>query len=163
MPFNATSSILGADFNNTSTTQLFALGTKAMGTNNTEWTYVQMSGAAITGEMIAIRTGGTGVPVHTTSLVCTGPRELGWVQGNFADQDYGWVVKRGDSVTVLMSGTNVPNTQLYWAPGQNMGALTTQAGSASMAGIQLLASSSTASLVLTTAIITWPRCLYTMD
>jgi len=161
MPFNSISSILGVDFNNISSTQLFALGTKAFGTNNTEWVYVKMTGAAISGEMCSVASQGTARPVTTTAIACSGPAELAWAQGAYADQDYGWVALRGDAVTVLMSSTCVPNTQLYWASGQARGALTTTAGSASMAGIQLLASSSTASLVLTTAILTYPRCKYT--
>ena len=166
MPFNTTSSVIGADMNNTSTTALFALGTKISGTNNTEWTYCQSTAAFITGELVAIRSNGTAVSASTLILTSgaaigggagAGGIEVGWAQGNWAALDFGWMCKRGDAVTVLMSGTAVPNTQLYAQYGQAIGCLGTTAASGTIMGVQLNASSSTSSLVLTTAVITWPR------
>lgn len=156
MAFYNVSSAIGVDFNSTSTTALFTLNDVKRGSNDTEWTYVKASGALITGQMVTIASGGTAIKANTTSLM-TGSNDLGFVQGNFADQEYGWVVKRGMNVSVLCSGTCAPNALLYLSTNSN-GGISTTAGSGTLAGIQLLASASTASLVLTTAILTYPRC-----
>ena len=42
---NVTSSIIGVDLNNAGTTQLFALGTKVFGTDDSEWEYILASGS----------------------------------------------------------------------------------------------------------------------
>lgn len=156
MPFNTQSSLIGVDFNNTSTTALFALNSKALGTGNSEWTYVKATGALLTGQMVTIASAGTAVLANCTALM-TGSNGLGFAQGNFADQDFGWVVQRGVGVTVMCSGTCAPNALLYLVTGTN-GGISTTAGSGTLAGIELLASASTASLVITTAILTYPRC-----
>ncbi len=156
MPFNTSSSMIGADFNNTSTTALFALNTKAFGTGNTEWTYVKATGALLTGQLVTIAQAGTAILANTTALM-TGSNQLGFAQGNFADQDFGWVVQRGVGVNVMCSGTAAPNALLYLVTGSN-GGISTTAGSGTLAGIELIVSASTASLVITTAILTYPRC-----
>ena len=156
MPFNQTGSKIGADFNSTSTTALFTLNDVAFGSGDSEWTYVKASGALLTGQMVTIAGGGTAIVAHTTSLM-TGTNLLGFPQGQFADQDYGWVARRGVGMSVMCSGTCATNALLYLVTGSN-GGLSTTAGSGTLAGILLQASASTASLVITTAMLQWPRC-----
>ena len=154
MPF-PTSSHIGADFNSTSTTALFALLTPARGSDNSEWVYVHSNTAHTTGQILAINSVGTGINA-TTAAACSGTYSFGFVPSlAWTAGDYGWACTRGNNVYVQMSGTAVPNTQLYVA--NTPGALTTTAASGTLLGIELIVSSSTASLVVTTAIVTWPR------
>lgn len=162
MPFYTTQSAIGVDFNNTSTTALFTLGDIKLGSNDSEWIYVKASGALLTGQMVTIAQAGTAILANTTALMATtglsGANLLGFAQGNFNDQDFGWVARRGIGMSVMCSGTAAPSAQLYLVTNSN-GGLSTTAGSGTLAGILLIASASTASLVITTAILQWPRCV----
>lgn len=162
MPFYNTGSKIGVDFNTTSTTALFTLNEIALGSGDSEWIYVKASGALLTGQMVTIAAAGTAILASTTALMATtglsGANLLGFCQGQFADQDYGWVARRGVSMSVMCSGTAAPSAQLYLVTNSN-GGISTTAGSGTLAGILLQASASTASLVITTAILQWPRCI----
>ena len=154
LPAFPTSSMIGADFGSTSTTALFALRTKAFGSEGSEWMYAHSNTAHTTGQLVGINSVGTCINA-TTAVATSGTYDLGFI-GSVAwtAGDYGWVCNRGLAY-VQCSGTCVPNTQLYVANGP--GALSTTAGSGTLMGIELQVSSSTASLVVTTAILTWPR------
>lgn len=154
MSFNQ-SSMIGADFNTTSTTALFALLTPARGSDNSEWVYAHSNTAHTTGQILALNSVGTGINA-TTAAATSGTYSFGFVPSlAWTAGDYGWLCTRGNNVYAQMSGTAVPNTQLYIA--NTPGALTTNAASGTMMGVELIVSSSTASLVVTTAILTWPR------
>lgn len=154
MPF-ITSSLIGADFNSTSTTALFALLTPAKGSDNSEWVYAHSNTAHTTGQLLAVNSVGTGINV-TTGAATSGVFSFGFVPSlAWTAGDYGWLCTRGNNVYVQCSGTAALNVQLYVA--NTPGALTTTAASGTMMGINLIASASTASLVVTTAILTWPR------
>ena len=158
LPAAVTSSLIGANFNQTSTTALFALRTKAFGTEGSEWLYVHSNTAHTTGQLLAVNSVGTAQNC-TTVFACSGISTQGadfgfvpsvaWTAG-----DYGWICTRGLAY-VQCSGTTVPNNQLYTA--NSAGGITTTASSGTLIGIELVASASTASLVVTTAILTWPR------
>ena len=157
MPFYTTQSAIGVDFNTTSTTALFTLNDIKLGSGDSEWVYVKASGALLTGQMVTVAAAGTAILANTTSLM-TGTNLLGFAQGNFADQDYGWVARRGIGMSVMCSGTAAPNAILYLVTASN-GGISTTAGSGTLAGILLQVSASTASLVITTAMLQWPRCV----
>ena len=163
MPFFQTGSAIGVDFNNTSTTALFTLNDIKLGSGDSEWVYVKASGALLTGQMCVIGASGTAIKANCTALMdsatsLVGANNLGFPQGQFADQDYGWVARRGVGMAVMCSGTAAPSAILYLVTNTN-GGISTTAGSGTLAGILLQASASTASLVITTAILTWPRCV----
>lgn len=159
MPNLSTSSLLGAAFDSPGSTVDFALLTKANGNNDSEWVYVKVSGTCLTGTLVAILNAGTALACTTAYLVTAASvgTELAWCQTLISDQQCGWVAKRGNNMYVGCSGTCAMDTQLYLAG--SAGYLTTTAGSATMAGIVLLASASTASLVVTTALLTYPRAV----
>src|SRR3990167_4785526 len=108
MPFS-TSSLIGADFNSTSTTALFALLTPARGSDNSEWVYVHSNTAHTTGQILAINSFGTGINA-TTAAATSGTYSFGFVPSvAWTAGDYGWACQRGNNVYVQMSGTAVPN------------------------------------------------------
>jgi len=109
MPF-VTSSMLGVDLNNASTTQLFALNTHCLGSGDSEWTYVYATAALTTGQIVNIFAGGTAIALTTAILGgaptgATGPLNIGVVQFPISSSQYGFVAKRGTGLQVQVSGT----------------------------------------------------------
>ena len=154
LPSYSGSSLIGADFGSTSTTALFTLRQRAFGTEGTEWMYVHSNTAHTTGQLLAINSIGTGINCGTAQAT-SGTFDLGFVGSvTWTAGDFGWACMKGLAY-VQCSGTMVPNTQLYVA--NTNGGLSTTAGSGTLMGIELVVSSSTASLVVSTAILTWPR------
>lgn len=164
MPF-VTSSMLGADLNNSSTTQLFALGTKILGNNDSEWTYVIATGTLTTGQLVSLFSAGTAY-AFTTALLnggdvagTTGFLDLGAAQYTIAQGSYGWVARRGLSMYIATTGT-VPPTFVGFAPtaGAVITALAVAVGQ-TCAGIFITTSASTATAAVATCILSYPRAL----
>ena len=164
MPF-VTSSVLGVDLNNSSTTALFALNQKVLGSDNSEWQYVIATGTLTTGMTVYINTAGTAAAFGTAQLnaLVTGGADLGFAQYTIAQGSYGFVAKQGTNLYVMCSGTVPGGAALGWGvPGAqgNTGALCT-AGlvgvGTTAAGIFITTSASTAGISVATGIVTFPR------
>jgi hypothetical protein len=154
MSFYPNSSIVGADFNATNTTAQFALGTTAIGSANTEWVYVYMSGAASAGNCVVVSQTGTAAAA-SIALAMNPVHSLAFAQMAFAAADFGWVAKKG-AITVEMSATTVAVTTALYV-GTTAGHLSTTVGSATVFGVQVTGSSATATAWTTTGTVTWPR------
>ena len=105
-----TSSMLGVDLNAASSTAQFALNTKVLGTDNSDWQYVYATAALTTGQIVNIFAGGTAIALTTAMLggtptSATGPLDLGVVQFPISSSMYGFVAKRGTNLQVAVSGT----------------------------------------------------------
>lgn len=161
----ATSSTIGADFNNPSSTALFALGTEVLGSQASEWTYVIATGTLVTGQIVSIFTAGTAYAC-TTALIAggdalgtTGQLNLGAVQTLIPQGQYGWAARKGVGLYVATTGT-VPPTFVGMAA--NAGVLQTALAVAvgnTMAGIFITTSASTATLATAVATLIFPRAL----
>ena len=104
-----TSSMIGVDLQNASTTQQFALGTKVFGSNNSEWEYILASGSIATGVFVQCYTSGTAGPITTALLVYNSQGlDIGVAQFTISAGSYGFVAKRGNSLYALVSGSSVP-------------------------------------------------------
>ena len=105
-----TSSMLGVNLGAASTTAQFALNTKVLGSDNSEWQYVYATAALTTGLVVNIFAGGTAI-AFTTGILngaptsATGPLDLGVAQFPISSSQYGFVVKRGSSCYLQVSGT----------------------------------------------------------
>lgn len=158
MPFNVNQSMVGVDLNNTSTTALFTLGQSVTGTQNSEWVYVQANGAVSAGDICEINATGTASRA-TTAGPRTSVTELGVAQNAFADQEYGWIARRGYNMTVAISATVQPaltgTAELYIAT--TSGKLSNTSASATVRGIIINNGSATATTTTTTGTLTWPR------
>lgn len=155
MPFYVNTSTVGVDFNNASDSAQFALGTKAIGSSDTQWVYVYMSGAAAAGDCVAISQTGTAAAA-TVALAMTPAKEIGFAQSAFTAGQYGWVCRGGIGVSVMMTGTTVAvTTGLYI--GTTAGHIGTTAGSATVFGVQVAGSSATATNWVATGTVSWPR------
>ena len=154
-----TSSTLGASFTASNATALFTTNTIAHGSDGSEWQYIKATGTLATGALVAIKPDGTAIAATTAMLIAPGAGEgysIGFTQFQLAQGEFGYVCKRGHNMVVLCSGSAAPTAVLYLA--NTPGALSTTAGSATLAGIYITTSASTASLVMSgRAILNYPR------
>lgn len=159
---NATSSQIGVDLNNPNSTQLFALGTKVLGTGDSEWTYVMATGTLTTGQLVQITPTGTAIAYTTAILASTSTTDFDVAVAQFTvpQGQYAYVAKRGHAIYVLCTGTIAMGVGVGLSPtaGSLIVASSVAAG-CTMAGIFLEASSSTATASITTATMQWPRFL----
>lgn len=159
MPQFSTSSILGADFSASNATALFTLNQVVLGNDASEWVYIKATGTLATGALVAIKPDGTAIAATTAILIAPVAGEgysIGFTQFQLAQGTFGFVAKHGHNMVVQCSGSAAPTAVLYLA--NTPGALSTTAGSATLAGIYLTTSASTASLVMSgRAILNYPR------
>lgn len=146
---------LGVDLNNPSSTATFSLLDSTRGSNDTEFVYCYVSGALNTGSGVRISQTGTAA-LWTAASVATGV-ELGFAPTSFTDAQYGWIARRGNPLTVLVSATSTLNVQLYAS--DTSGALTTTATSGTLVGIALQTASTTAAVANFLAVVSWPKSI----
>ena len=164
MAFRVSSSRIGVDLNNTSTTALFALGETVEGSDGTLWEYVQASTSVSAYAVVAIAQSGTCAMASVVDA--TSGRQLAVAQNAFAANDYGWVPIRGtggglNQMRVLCSGTMSGGSALY--VGSRTGVVSIQvSGSATLRGVVVYGASAVDEATVTSlpCVISWPRCSY---
>ena len=164
MPFYPTSSLIGVDFNTVGTTQLFALGTRASGSDNTQWMYCRAASAITAFKACVIN------QTYTVAMASVGDvlddlgGRLGWAQTAFAADEYGWVPVQG-TIYVMTTGSNTLAASgvpvCLGGSAVSTGMLSMVATSTNtMTGIQIVAHGSggqTATATAAQAIISFPR------
>ena len=161
-----TSSTIGVDFNNAGSTQLFTLGTKVLGSDNSEWEYVLASGSITTGQFVQVIGSGTAGVLLTSNLVYNSlALDIGVAQYTISAASYGWVAKRGRRLYALIQGSAVPGGNAWsFATG---GAITTSLAAAvglTAAGVFLAGVSAVPAVAGDTVVVqgltmVWPRSL----
>ena len=106
---NAISSVIGVDLDNTSTTQLFALGTHVNGNNNSEWVYVQAS-TSVTAYKVCAFNNAYAMGMASATDVLNG-LQLGVAQTAFASAAFGFIAIRGNSLGVMTTGSATGTAQ----------------------------------------------------
>lgn len=153
--FVLTTPLAGANLNGTTSAAQFSVGTKVLGSQDTEWVYVEANGAISAGDICEISASGT-----ATRATTAGPRtsvtELGCAQNAFATGEFGWVARRGYGLTIAISATVQPGV-LYIAT--TSGKLSNTSASSTIAGIIINNGSATATTTTTTGTLTWPRSI----
>lgn len=76
----------------------FALGKKVVGSDGTEWVYVQAGGAITAYDCVAIDENYQAIPV--TSAAADDGHIPGFAQNAFSDNDFGWVATKGTNIKV---------------------------------------------------------------
>ena len=162
MPF-VNSSVIGVDFNNPSSTALFALGSEVLGSQASEWTYVIATGTLTTGQIVSIFPAGTAYALTTALLNGGGPAgttgnlNLGAIQTLAAEGEYAWVARKGIDLYVATSGT-IGSVAVGFGP--TAGSLVTGglvAVGQTAAGIFITTSASTATAATAKATLQFPR------
>ena len=105
------SPVLGVDFTATPTTADFSLGTRVIGSDGTEWVYVQASGAIT--QYYAVAIDENYQAAHLTTALNGAGHMLGFAQVAFADNDYGWVAVRGSNIKVKVAASCTADARLY--------------------------------------------------
>ena len=102
--FFANSSMIGFDPNNQSATALFAVGTHALGINDTEWVYVQAQTTINAVSWVAINaTFSAGMASAADVLVASNAFAL--ANAAISASSFGWVAIRGANLSALFTGT----------------------------------------------------------
>jgi hypothetical protein len=155
MPFYQTGSKLGVNLNAVSSTADFTLGEVVLGSDGTEWVFVQADGAIDLYDVVTVDENFQATPATIATTI--DGNQLGFAQVAFTDNDYGWVARRGNELIVAVSGTSTVNVAIYI--GTVSGHLSTTASSATVAGVAIQTASSTSTGTSATAIVTWPKIL----
>lgn len=92
---SSSKSLVGARLRETSTTQLFELGTSTYDDKGSRWEYVQAAGVINIYDYVKVDDDFQAAAGTTTLLPATQPARVGCAQVAFADNDYGWVVRSG--------------------------------------------------------------------
>lgn len=160
MTFYAHTPLAGANLNTATEDKKFALGTSCKGSQDSEWVYVEASGAISAGDVVEITAAGTATRA-TTAGPRTGVEYLGVAQFAFADGEFGFVAQKGYNMTVAVSATVQPaltgTAELYIAT--TSGKLSNTSASATIAGIVVNNASATATTTTTTGTLNWPRVI----
>lgn len=106
-----TSPMLGVDFTATPTSPDFAVGTRCMGADGTEWVYVQASGAITQYYTVAIDENYQAA--HLTTALNGAGHMIGFAQSAFADNDYGWIAVRGSNIKATVAASCAADARLY--------------------------------------------------
>lgn len=159
----STSSLIGANFSATGTTQLFALGSRANGTDGSVWEYVQASGTFTTGWLVALTPTGTANSFITANAILTAQGvDIGFAQTTISRDEYGWVAKQGRSMYILCTGTCTGGGAVGISAGggrvENVGVV---AVGHTLFGIYITTSASTGTASVGVATLTWPRVVTT--
>ena len=162
MAFYPSSSLIGADLNNVSTTQLFVLGTTMEGSDGTLWQYTQAITSVSAYAVVAINP--SGVCAMASVADAASGLQLAVAQVAIPASSYGWVPVHGvggasGTLQVLCSSTMSGGSALYF--GTRTGVVSIQAsGSATANGIIVYGASGTDHALTTSlpCVITWPRC-----
>lgn len=107
----AISGLVGADFDNPTADQKFALGTSTMGPDGTEWVYVQANGALSQYYAAGIDENFQCAPLSNTTAA--GSPKPAFPQVAFADDEYGWVPVRGSNISVKTRASCAADVLLY--------------------------------------------------
>lgn len=158
-----TSSTLGASLTSSNSTALFTLNSIVHGSEDSEWQYVIATGTIATGRLVTIGASGTAIVATTANLIAPGDGvgyALGVTQFQLLQGEYGFVAKRGMNMILACTGTVAPGNVLYLA--NELGVVGTAATSATLAGIYITTSASTATLsTAARCILSYPRCVNT--
>ena len=97
-----TSSLIGVDLNNYSTTPLYTLGTLANGTDGSVFEYVQAASAISTYNAVIIDDGEIASNATTTNVASY--KRIGVAQISIAVSCYGWVQRSGKMIVNVAQG-----------------------------------------------------------
>ena len=155
------SSLIGANFGATGDTKLFALGTRAQGTDGSVWEYVEATSTFITGEIVMLQPTGSAHTLTTAKLTAYAPgNDFAVSQGIISQGEFGWVAKQGRNLYILCTGTVTAGGETGVAFSANSGRLENAAAAGvgqTALGIFITTSASTATASVAVATLTFPR------
>lgn len=109
-----TSSLVGVDINNYSSSAMFAVGTQVFGTNGSMFEYVNTLSAIPAYQLVVIDDANNASNATTTNAA-TGLSRLGVAQISIAVSCYGWVQRQG--LMLVSAAANCDNGVLLFTTG----------------------------------------------
>ena len=157
--FYANSPNIGVDLNNQNATALFALGTHVLGTQDTEWVYLQANTSISARTVVAFTWNGSAGMASGADLLAGS--QLATAQTTVSVSSFFWAAIRGIGLTVLTTGscTSVAQVISIAASGVPTGVLSNVASaSGTVAGISFTdTTNQTATSTYSVATLSWPR------
>lgn len=131
-----TSPLAGVKFDTPTTTAQFALGTIALGSDGTEWVYVQAGAALVAGDCVGINENfdATGLTLTTANDA----DRIGFAQVAFANDDFGWVALRGSNINCRVKASCAADAQLWTTASAGVLDDATAAGAEKVDGIVMV-------------------------
>jgi hypothetical protein len=153
--FYASSSKIGVDLQNAGTTQLFGLGERVEGTNNSVWVYCQASTSVTAYMVVAMNT--AGACGMASALDVTHGLQLGVAQTAIAAESYAWIPIKGSPFNVMTTGSCTVGPAYVAASSIGTGMTSsTASGSLTLVGFQYLTVQSTNTVTVATCVLTYP-------
>jgi DNA-binding LacI/PurR family transcriptional regulator len=106
-----TNGTIGTKLTSLTTEPEFEVGAKVLGSDGTEWVYVQASGAITAYDYVCMDENYQAA-AGTKALIDAG-HAIAFAQVAFADNDYGWVALKGSNISVRVKTACQPDTTLY--------------------------------------------------
>lgn len=158
---HVTSSTIGVSLSDSSSTQLFALGTRIHGTDDTWWEYVEATSTFTTGQLVLVNAAGTARNFTTALLAAPGVvgLDIGVAQFTVSQGEFAFVAKQGHNLYVLCTGTIAAGTGVALGANGKLQAMAAAAAGGTLGGIHITTSASTATASVAVATVTWPRGL----
>jgi hypothetical protein len=160
---HVTSSTIGVSLSDSSSTQLFALGTTVFGTDGTQWQYVEATSTFTTGQLVLVNEDSTAKNFTTALLAAPGVNglDIGAAQFTVSQGEFAFVAKRGENLYVLCTGTIAAGTGVALGANGRLQAMAAAAAGGTLGGIHITTSASTATASVAIATFTFPRGLLT--
>jgi len=161
MAFYVSSSKLGVDLNNTSSTQLFNLGEILAASDGSLWQYVVADSTVSAYSVVVVNQSGTMHMAVLGDVNAGAGNFLAVAQNIFAPSEYGWVPIHGTGgaatgFRVKVSASVTLGVNLYLATSSG-NISSTAAASATLKGIALTTASAVAGVTLYACVLTWPK------
>jgi hypothetical protein len=102
---------IGSQFGTPTTAAEFKLGECNVGSDGTEWVYVQASGAVSQYDAVAIDEDFQARAL--TKALADAGHTIGVAQAAFTDDQYGWVALKGTNISVNVLSSCASDSQLY--------------------------------------------------
>lgn len=156
------SSLIGANLSGAASdaTALFARGTRAAGTGDSVWEYLEATATFVTGEIVLAGVNGTAKTLISSLLTAyTEGYDIAFAQGVINQGEFGWFAKKGAGLYVLVTGTMTAGSDNGVALGANSGRLVNgTAGGNTIFGLWLTQSVSASGVrSVALAVMQWPR------
>lgn len=109
-----TSGMIGTEVTQTQTAaegEAFAVGTHVLGSDETEFVYIECTGAIAQFDCVAIDEDHNALPI-TNALAAAG-HGIGFAQIAIALGEFGWVATRGSNISVTVAASAAKDVQIY--------------------------------------------------
>lgn len=155
--YYATSSQVGVDLANPGSTQLFALGTRVTGSNDSVWVYCQASTSVTCYKVVAVSTAGAMGMASGADVL--GGLALGVAQTVFTSAQFGWVPLYGGPFGIMTTGSCSVGNAVYVASSSMSTGMSSisASGSCTMLGIHLVSVVDTANATVANCVISFPQ------